>query len=188
MTSPYQLHVREWRSCTRCDLHRTRTRVCFPRGTLPCDVLFVSGSPDDKSDVSGESMSGLVGRQFDLLVRRGLAERPELTWAVADLVACLPPWDAKKREPVVDDASVKACAPKLQQLVKLAEPRLVVCMGRFVRTWLMEWSRNRVTFHRVVKTVEVAHPWTIVKAPEAQKGMMFKRAVVTIGDAVEELS
>lgn len=182
----FQLHVLEWKDCTRCSLHETRTRVCLYRGeTVRCDVLFVGEAPGVSEDVLGRPFVGPAGELLDRIVRRAVPDG----WRVGytNLVGCMPVVDGDKRDP--DDESVRACAPRLVDLVSICRPKLVVCVGKLAKTWLnTPMSRDAIRMPIPVRFVDVVHPAAILRASFADQGMMVQRAVVAIADAVDDLS
>jgi len=110
--------------------------------------------------------------------------------AFTNLVCCIPRNDeagGKADEP--DDDQVKACAVRLQQFVRLADPRLIVTVGKPAEDWLDPTYRHAVSkgFHRPIPTAAIQHPAYLLRLNQAQRGLAIQRAVVTLRNAVERL-
>ena len=110
--------------CTRCALHRTRTRAVPGEGPAETEVMFVGEGPGLNEDRQGRPF---VGRAGDLLVKL-LAS---VSWTrdevfIANVVKCRPP-DNRDPEP----GEIAACAPFLTRQIEALDPALIVTLGRF---------------------------------------------------------
>ncbi len=109
-----------------------------------------------------------------------------LTHALFNLVGCLPKdEDSKKREPSVE--CIMQCAPRLQELLDMARPLLVVCVGTLAKDWLKPGYKNPVTLPSWCKTTNILHPSYILQQNIAQRQFMIQRSVVTITSAAEDI-
>lgn len=188
--TPWQLHVLNWKDCRRCPACEGRRRVVLCRGSLPCDVLFVGEAPGESEDVLGQPFVGPAGQLLDKIIdRTGLPEQG-LKTAFTNVVACIPrdPDGGKATEPEYE--SILACRPRLVELVRLANPRLLVTVGKVAREFTEQEGhlRHRVEFHRRVPTVNIVHPAFILKSNVAARGLMVQRAVVQLADALEAMA
>lgn len=117
---------RAWDGCARCPLHEQRTRIVHWRGSPDAKIFMVGGGPDADDDKSGRPYSGIIGRKLDEVIRlAGL--NPIEDVFIANLVGCYahgkqPPWEA-----------VQACSPRLEQLLAVVNPEVVVLLGAFAR-------------------------------------------------------
>lgn len=193
--SRWQLHVEEWRGCTRCELSRTRKTVCVARGTMPCDVLFVGEAPGSVEDVNGQAFTGPAGKLLQRIVREALYEaRTEddtstgdsFTWAFTNLVGCIPKLGGDKGAP--DHEHVMACKPRLEAELEMLRPRLVVAVGKLAATYLAAGYKHSVRLPQGITVVEILHPSFILSrvAPPARP-LKVKQCVVTVRDALEAL-
>lgn len=173
----YQQHVKDWGTCTRCPLHLTRKRVVLVRGQLPCDVLFVGEAPGRSEDVLGQPFVGPAGQLLDRIIKS--ADRRVTIYAFTNLVACIPLGDDGNKTAEPSHESILACRPRLGNLIKIAQPKLVACVGSLAEDHVPELVS--------VPIVHIVHPAAILRAPTAQQGMMVKKAVVTLAAALEEL-
>ena len=182
----YQRHVNRWKDCKLCTLCEGRQRVVLVRGSLPCDVLFVGEAPGESEDAIGRPFCGQAGQLLDHIMDRAFAAVPRKTFrkALTNLVGCIPRGEKDKlAQP--PDASIRACEPRLQEIVGLARPSLVVCVGALAAKWI---NRNRCQLGLGdVTLLDLVHPAGILRANVAQRGLMVQRAVVSLSNALEEL-
>lgn len=183
MTPLKQLYE-DWRDCQRCHLASGRKRVCMVRGVVPCDVLLVGEAPGHSEDVIGVPMVGPAGRLLDEIVAEALPEG--VSWAVANVVGCCPVGEDGRKVTKPDDVAIQKCSPRLREIVRLCDPKLVVCLGEVAQQYLMTGKYVKIELHREIPTVGVAHPAAIGRANVAQQGLLFQRAVVQIQNAIEE--
>lgn len=214
--TPYQLHVQNWVGCTRCPLAAGRKRVCLVRGSLPCDVLFVGEAPGESEDVLGAPFKGPAGRLLDSVIGRvfrpvalcsicGTVRTDsngdwvcrnghdrsnsggrDVTYALTNLVGCIPrdPDGGKATEPDVE--SITACGPRLQEVVDLARPRLVVAVGKLPVEWLEQGVKGQLVDLRGTPLAHMLHPAAVLRAQAAAQGLMVQKMVVSLSSAVRE--
>ncbi len=182
----WELHVADWKDCTRCDLHLTRRTICLARGSLPCDVLYVGQAPGRSEDVRGQPFVGQAGALLWSIDEQAFAERQELTRSFTNLVGCLPLRGGKESEP--EHAEVQACRPRLEAEIEMLRPRLIVCVGKLAADYLSPGMKHSVRTPPGILRVEVVHPsFILFKLPIAARPLAVKRCVVTIRDALEAI-
>lgn len=124
----YRRHKEKWHDCQRCLLYEARSRVCIGRGRLPCDCLFIGEAPGQVENVRGEPFVGPAGRLLDSWIAE---VDVKFTWAVTNMVGCAP-FDriqpGELNQPT--GLEIAACLPRLNELVRIANPRVVVLLGR----------------------------------------------------------
>lgn len=201
--SPWRRHVLEWEDCMRCPLSQVRQKVVLARGKLPCDVLFVGEAPGQSEDALGVPFVGPAGHLLDRLIAEafedvvldagGITEndvsdgRP-IRCAFTNVVACIPRGQLagdKLGQP--PDAALLACQPRLVEMVELAQPRLLVAVGKLAADWTAPGLKRSPKFARAVRRVEVIHPAAILRAPEAARGLMERRNVETLRTAAASI-
>lgn len=187
--TPYRRHVERWKDCTKCTLHETRCKVVFPRGQVPCDVLFVAEAPGESENVVGKPLIGPAGKLFDQIVERALGHLDPLPRvAFTNLLLCIP-YDpdgtGKVDEP--DAEWIEACRPRLEEFVGIACPKLVVAVGAYARDWLTQGTMGCMELPRGVRVIDVTHPAAILRMSDAQRGLAAKRVEIQIRNAMEAL-
>lgn len=166
--------------------------MVFVRGQLPCDVLFVGEAPGDSENALGVPFIGPAGKLLDRIVEdalQGLYMTPENRgWdkhriAFTNVVGCYPAEQKQTGDHAPPPEALKACAPKLKELVSLAKPRLVICVG----TLATKNIHLSVDTAGPIKVESIVHPAAILRANIAQQGLMIQRSIVTIRTALEDL-
>ena len=183
--TPYQLHKKNWSTCTRCSLHLTRQNVVLCKGKIPCDVLYVGEAPGESENVIGSPFVGPAGKVLDQIIGKALyisgnGDRMILS-AFTNLVGCIPLREGEKMEPRTE--SIIACAPRLLEMIEMCDPKLVVAVGSLSEKWLPKILPESLTF----KVVGIVHPAAILRSDVSRRGVMFQGACVTLADALADI-
>lgn len=214
MASRFELLNADWKDCRRCSYAGHRQNVCMVRGQLPADVLFIGQAPGISENALGLPFQGPAGILLDSIIEAGLgsvnvcllcgttrvgdtsvcvcggsgAERP-IRYAITNLVGCIPPPDDHGKEGEPDHEAIEACRPRLQGLIDIVNPRLVVRVGAFARKWVAFGFKGEVRLPDGCKVIDIDHPGSMLphRAPVAQRGFMLQRATVTLSQAVEDI-
>lgn len=171
----YQKHVEKWKNCTQCSLSGCRTHVVLLRGIIPCDILFIGEAPGISEDVIGSPFVGPAGHLLDAIIG---STRSKLRFAFTNLLACLPLDESGSKVKEPPEESIKACAPRLQEIVAVCKPKLIVCVGQLPNKWL-----DRVIPHREAPSVQITHPAAILRMEGFQQGLATQQVVVILRDA-----
>lgn len=185
--TPFELHVKDWDNCQRCELSRKRTRVVLCRGELPCDILFIGEAPGESENTLGRPFVGPAGKLLDSIVEKAIGDTRRI--AFTNLVGCIPREENAKKASEPDGDAIQACSPRVIDLVKIGTPKLIVTVGALSSKWIGEDARgmkHRIRFNPEVPTVSIVHPAAILRASWAAQGMMIQKCVVQISQAVEE--
>jgi uracil-DNA glycosylase len=187
--------VGQWAGCTKCPCALTRTQIVHYRGSMPCDVLFVGEAPGDSEDSLGEPFVGPAGDKFDEMreaawVRAFMDNTTAIgripSWGVCNIVACRPktpktPFDSGTiRDPTKEEAA--ACRPRLVKLIKLANPRLVITLGKVAGYNLPDLDPKRV-----LVVCHLTHPSAILRTDDSRKALAEKRWVLAMADFLKVL-
>lgn len=214
----WELHQRKWGKGCGSDACKTAGRICLAKGSLPCDVFFCGEAPGPSENVLGVPFCGPAGQLLNIIIGRAsvLLASP-LRLAFGNLVGCIPLDEdgAKFHEP--PDDQVKQCGPRLAELVAIAAPRLLVCVGKLAFEWLDPDYKHRIKLERqldfagrgqqvgrlssrsgnsgegngerpVLRAVRIVHPAAILRAPIAARSLMAARSVAVLRAAFEELA
>lgn len=111
------------RSCTACELHKTRTNCVFGTGNTSADILFVGEAPGEQEDLTGTPFVGRAGQLLDKFLFA--VDIPREQVYIANILKCRPP---KNRDPL--PAEEDACIEFLRRQVRLLQPKMIVCLGR----------------------------------------------------------
>ncbi len=101
------------------------TKHCVPgEGNPDADILFIGEAPGKDEDKSGRPFVGRSGQLLRSNIRRvGYKEEDVF---IANVVKHRPP---ENRDPTPEE--IAACAPYLDEQIKIIEPKLIVTVGRF---------------------------------------------------------
>lgn len=108
-----------------------------------------------------------------------------LRLAFTNLICCIP-WDdgedGKLAEP--PDYAVQACASRLQEFLVIADPKLIVCVGRHASDYLTPGYRWSIKLHRPIPQCQIQHPAYLLRLNTIQRNLGIQRAIVTIQTAI----
>lgn len=172
-------------TCTKCDLHSTRTNVVFGTGNPQAEVMFIGEGPGAQEDESGLPFVGRSGKLLDVYLDSiGLSREKNIF--IANIVKCRPP---QNRDPLPEER--EACLPWLRQQFRLMKPKIAVCVGRIAAQVMIDpqfmitkqhgqWvQKNGIWFTATL------HPAALLRNP-TQKPMAFED-FVAIREKIHEV-
>ncbi|MEA3345406.1 MAG: uracil-DNA glycosylase [Chloroflexota bacterium] len=112
------------RNCTKCPLHKSRTKAVPGEGPEDADIMFIGEAPGFHEDRQGRPFVGAAGRFLDELLEMIGLGREDVY--ICNVLKCRPPGN---RDPRVDE--IEACRPYLDRQIELIQPKMVVTLGRF---------------------------------------------------------
>lgn len=81
------------------------------------------------------------------------------------------------------EEAINACAPRVQELIKLVRPQLLVYVGKlaaqYAASYLLPVPRRR--------EIEIIHPAAILRMDISQQGLAVQRCIVALEDAIADL-
>ena len=171
--SPFQRLVADWRDCERCELCQVRKQVVFVRGSLPCDVLLIGEAPGEAENILGAPFKGPAGKLLDYMIEEARYEVTiPFTIAFCNLIGCIPKGeDRKKSEPTPKE--IEACRPRLQKIIELANPSVVVCV--------------KAIGDRKVEVFPIIHPAFVLHADKSQKGLLTQKTIINLVEAFQAI-
>jgi DNA polymerase len=155
------------------------------RGEIPNDVTFVGEAPGESENETSYPFTGPAGILLDQIIEQSVPNQVRIGWC--NLVGCIPYNEemTKSGEPDLDQ--VERCSSRLQELVNMASPRLLVCVGRLAWDNLNPRYKQLVTIPVGCKVIEIVHPAAILRAVTAQRPFMVDRCVTILRRAVDEV-
>ena len=165
-------------ACTRCALHRSRTRTVFGVGNRQADWMIVGEAPGQEEDRRGEPFVGRAGQLLDEILRSvGLDRRSAF---IANILKCRPP---NNRDPSKDEAA--SCREYLDQQIELVAPRIILAVGRIAAQHLLNSDapvgRMRGRRHnfgdRDLPVIVTYHPAYLLRSP-VQKRKVWQDLVL----------
>jgi len=168
-------------SCTRCQLHATRTQGVFGVGNPRADWLIIGEAPGAEEDRRGEPFVGRAGQLLNAMLKAIGLEREQVF--IANVLKSRPPGN---RDPKPDE--VAACLPYLMRQIALLRPRLMLAVGRIAAQNLlatdMALGRLRGQVHTFgelnTPLIVTYHPAYLLRSPadkrKAWEDLKFARS------------
>ena len=122
-------------SCTKCDLHQSRTQTVFGVGYRNARLLIIGEAPGKDEDLQGEPFVGRAGQLLNAMLAAIGLQREQIY--IANVLKCRPP---NNRDPRPEEA--QACAPWLEQQIALIQPELILVLGRIAAHHLLNTDRS----------------------------------------------
>ena len=162
-----QILTEEAAACTRCELHRGRTKSVFARGTADTDLVFVGEGPGYHEDQQGLPFVGRAGQLLDRMIAAMGYDRDGVY--ICNVVKCRPP---ENRTPLPTEA--QACAHFLVPQLELVGPKAIVALGRCAAEnlqvvppagpWRGVWGE-----WRGIPVMPTYHPAFLLRSPQFKK-------------------
>ena len=175
-------------TCARCRLAGGRTQVVYGVGDPNADLMFIGEGPGFHEDKQGEPFVGAAGQLLNhMLGEIGLARQ---SVRITNVVLCRPPGN---RDPLPEE--IEACAPWLEEQVRLVDPRVIVTLGNFATRTILgrTVSIGRVRGERFPMggrtVIPTFHPAAILRGGGQASSQMvaFRSDFQQIGAALDEM-
>ena len=112
------------RSCTSCDLAKSRTNAVPGEGPTDARVMLIGEAPGQNEDKQGRPFIGAAGRLLDQLLPEAGLDRSEVY--ITNILKCRPPGN---RNPLPEEIS--ACRRHLDAQIAQLNPDLIITLGAF---------------------------------------------------------
>lgn len=153
--------------CTRCELHRTRGKSVFARGTPDTNLVFVGEGPGYHEDQQGLPFVGRAGQLLDRMIAAMGYDRDGVY--ICNVVKCRPP---DNRTPLPTEAI--ACTHFLVPQLEAVSPKVIVALGRCAAEnlrcvppsgkWRGLWGE-----WRGIPVMPTYHPAFLLRSPQFKK-------------------
>jgi DNA polymerase len=172
--------------CTACKLCESRTQTVFGVGDVKPQWVIIGEAPGANEDAQGEPFVGQSGKLLDnMLASIGLARGKGVY--ILNTLKCRPP-DNRNPEP----QEMAQCEPFLKRQLELLNPRIILCVGKFAITSLLNTKepvgslRGRVHHYAGIPTIVTYHPAyllrNLVAKGDAWADLCFARQVAAQND------
>jgi DNA polymerase len=121
--SPLENFRKDWATCSRCSLSRTRTNLVFGEGNPEAELMFVGEAPGAEEDRQGKPFVGKAGQLLTRIIEAMGFARSDVY--IANILKCRPPGN---RDPSPDE--VAACLQALKRQIEIIDPKVIVTLGR----------------------------------------------------------
>jgi uracil-DNA glycosylase len=158
--------------CTRCKLHRSRTKIVFGVGNRKAELVFVGEGPGRDEDEQGEPFVGRAGKLLTQMIEAMSLRREDVY--ICNVVKCRPP---ENRLPEKDE--IATCSPFLLRQLAVIEPKVICCLGSCAAQTLLRTTQGISRFRGVwfdfrgAKLIATYHPAYLLRNPNA-KGEVWK--------------
>jgi uracil-DNA glycosylase family 4 len=158
--------------CTRCRLHKARTKLVFGVGNPKAELVFVGEGPGHDEDVQGEPFVGRAGKLLTQMIEAMSLRRGDVY--ICNVVKCRPP---ENRLPDKDEVAI--CSPFLLRQLASIQPKVICCLGACSAQTLLATNQGISRFRgewfdfRGSKLIATYHPAYLLRNPAA-KGEVWK--------------
>ena len=153
--------------CTRCKLHKGRTKIVFGTGNANADLMFVGEGPGRDEDLSGEPFVGRAGKLLTDMIKAMGLQREDVY--IANVVKCRPP---ENRLPEKDE--ITTCSPFLMRQIDTIKPKVICTLGSCSAQTLLQTTQGISKFRgewfdfRGAKLMPTYHPAYLLRNPGAK--------------------
>jgi uracil-DNA glycosylase len=153
--------------CTRCKLHKGRTKIVFGTGNPDAVLMFVGEGPGRDEDLSGEPFVGRAGKLLTDMIKAMGLEREDVY--IANVVKCRPP---ENRLPEKDE--ITTCSPFLMRQIDAIKPKVICTLGSCSAQTLLQTTQGISKFRgewfdfRGAKLMPTYHPAYLLRNPGAK--------------------
>jgi uracil-DNA glycosylase len=153
--------------CTRCKLHKGRTKLVFGDGSPTAKLVFVGEGPGADEDIQGLPFVGRAGKLLTQMIEAMGLQRKDVY--ICNVVKCRPP---ENRTPEPDE--VQTCSPYLLRQIDVINPKVIVCLGAVAAKTLLETNRGVSQYRgewqewRGRKLMATYHPAYLLRNPPAK--------------------
>jgi uracil-DNA glycosylase family 4 len=158
--------------CTRCRLHKGRTKIVFGVGNPKAELVFVGEGPGHDEDIQGEPFVGRAGKLLTQMIEAMSLRRQDVY--ICNVVKCRPP---DNRLPEKDE--IATCSPFLMRQLSVIQPKVICCLGACAAQTLLATNQGISRFRgewfdfRGSKLISTYHPAYLLRNPNA-KGEVWK--------------
>jgi uracil-DNA glycosylase family 4 len=154
--------------CTRCRLHRDRSKIVFGQGNPKARLMFIGEGPGAEEDRQGLAFVGKAGQLLTrIIVAIGLTREQVY---IANIVKCRPPGN---RDPQEDE--IATCLPFLEQQIRVIGPEIICTLGAPASKTILDTkepiSRLRGRFYERngIQVMPTFHPAYLLRNPSEKR-------------------
>ena len=115
---------KEVRSCSKCQLHTSRSNTVFGVGDAGARLMVIGEAPGVHEDRLGHPFVGRAGQLLDKMLR-AIGQSREQVY-ITNVLKCRPP---ENRDPTPSEVS--NCRGYLDEQINLVAPSVILALGRF---------------------------------------------------------
>jgi uracil-DNA glycosylase len=159
-------------NCTRCKLHKARTKIVYGVGNPKAELVFVGEGPGHDEDIQGEPFVGRAGKLLTQMIEAMGLRRQDVY--ICNVVKCRPP---ENRLPEKDE--IATCSPFLMRQLAAIQPKVICALGSCASQTLLQTTQGISRFRgewfdfRGSQFIATYHPAYLLRNPSA-KGEVWK--------------
>jgi len=170
MSKTLQLDViaNEAASCTSCELHKSRNKSVFHRGSLDAKIAFVGEAPGADENEQGVPFIGRAGKLLDAMIVAMGFQRDDIY--VCNICKCRPP---NNRKPLPTE--MVACKPFLVRQLDIVAPKVIIALGATAVESLLgpgegiTKRRGKWGVYNNIKVMPTFHPSYLLRNPSEKE-------------------
>ena len=153
--------------CTRCRLHKGRTKIVFGIGNPKAELVFVGEGPGHDEDIQGEPFVGRAGKLLTQMIEAMSLRRSDVY--ICNVVKCRPP---ENRLPEKDE--IATCSPFLLRQLTAIQPKVICCLGACAAQTMLGTNQGISHFRgewfdfRGSRLIATYHPAYLLRNPNAK--------------------
>ena len=168
----YEQLKQDAESCTKCELSKTRIKVVFGSGPVPCDLMLIGEGPGADEDIQGIPFVGRAGQLLSKIFESvGIVRDSDVY--IANTVKCRPPENRAPLKPEID-----ACYPYLKRQIEIINPKIILLAGSPATKVILKhdgpmgavrgkWFKLEGT---EISVMPIFHPAYLLRNPVSAKG------------------
>jgi len=168
--------------CTRCRLHRSRTKIVFGVGNPKAELVFIGEGPGHDEDVQGEPFVGRAGQLLTQMIEAMGLHRQDVY--ICNVIKCRPP---ENRTPEKDE--IATCSPFLVRQIAVIQPKVVCCLGNIAFQTILGTNkpisrlRGQWFDYRGARLIATYHPAYLLRNPAAKPDVWadLKKIMAVLG-------
>lgn len=178
-------HKAKWGNCEACELCETRKNIVLAkaRGTLPTDILFVGEAPGRVEDRYGKPFVGPAGHLLDEILEEVIPSWVKL--AFTNIISCIPLDENGQKVKQPHREHIKACKARLVEFYHVARPQYLVSVGKLAEKHIDTLLKKKEIVHDEEYITSIIHPAAILRAVDAQQGIMYKRNLARLHELLK---
>lgn len=111
------------KKCRLCRLCKLAKNAVPGEGNFQAEIMFIGEAPGRLEDDQGRPFVGAAGKLLNKLLEEAGLQREDVF--ITSIIKHRPP---ENRDPLPDE--IEACAPYLEEQIKIVQPKLIVTLGR----------------------------------------------------------
>lgn len=172
--------------CTRCSLSRDEVPPIIYRGNPKAKIMLVGEAPGLREEEQRRPFVGPAGELLDKIFSAIKMDTNEDMF-IANSIMCRPTAsiDSGKQNNTPTDEQLEACAPFLENLIKIIKPKVIIACGRIALQQLKKDSKVRLgdfegkwDKYQNIDMFTMIHPAALLHIKDYKEAYQEKKIIV----------